>query len=137
MSEQNLLVRPAAFSRHLLEALAAAEGRRRRRKRDTTADAIGLELKRSLLERAIAADPEPDDFEAWLLEQTLSAPASGPVRAVALQIFDEYQLAARDPAFAAWLAAGAPSADAEPPAGELPPEIDRRHRCPFCAVDGH
>src|SRR5690606_22702639 len=42
--------RPADFCRGLLAALDASEGRRRRRKRDTTPDAIGLAIKRELLE---------------------------------------------------------------------------------------
>jgi hypothetical protein len=35
----------------------------RRRKRDTTADAIGLTIKRRLLEQAVRQDPEPEIFE--------------------------------------------------------------------------
>src|SRR5438132_12968000 len=45
--------RPAVVCRELLAALDASEGRRRRRKRDTTPDAIGLTIKRDLLERAV------------------------------------------------------------------------------------
>src|SRR5256885_10377305 len=55
--------RPAQICRELLNALEASEGRRKRRKRDTTPDAIGLEVKRDLLERAVAADPEPDALD--------------------------------------------------------------------------
>ena len=40
-------MRPAEVCSQLLRALDASEGRRRRRKRDTTPDAIGLELKRN------------------------------------------------------------------------------------------
>ena len=39
-------LRPAAFCREILTALEATEGRRRRRKRNTSADAIGLTIKR-------------------------------------------------------------------------------------------
>jgi hypothetical protein len=106
-------LRPADFCRLFLAALAAAEGRKRRRKRDQTPDTIGLELKRTLLERAIAADPEPADFEAWLLAQTLSASAAGPVRAMCGEILHEYRIACVDPDYGRWLAAGAYSADAE------------------------
>ena len=105
-------LRPAEFARRLEATLAASEGRRKRRKRDTTPDAIGLGIKHDLLERTIADDPEPDDFEGWLLERALSAPASGPVRALCSEIFDEYRFAAADPDFGRWLADGAPSADA-------------------------
>src|SRR4051812_17858389 len=61
-------LRPSHVCRALLSALDAADGRRRKRKRDQTADAIGLALKRTLLERAVADDPEPAAFEQWLLE---------------------------------------------------------------------
>ncbi|HEX6938586.1 MAG TPA: hypothetical protein VF158_04190 [Longimicrobiales bacterium] len=106
------LPRPAAFCRGLLAAIEASEGRRRRRKRDTTPDAIGLALKRALLEAAVAEDPEPDDFEGWLLRRCLAAgPGNGAVRAMALSIWDEWRLARSSPQFRAWLAAGAPSAD--------------------------
>ncbi len=77
--------RPGDICRELLAALEASEGRRQRRKRDTTPDAIGLTMKRELLERAVAADPKPDEFEAWLLEQCRTAGgAEGGVRAMAL-----------------------------------------------------
>jgi hypothetical protein len=107
--------RPADLCRELLGALEAAEGRRRRRKRDTTPDAIGLGIKRALLERAIADDPEGMDFERWLLDRCLEGAATvsvGAVRAMALELLREWQLVAVDPAFRDWLAAGAPSADA-------------------------
>ena len=106
-------LRPGEFSRLALNALTASEGRRRRRHRDQTPDAIGQSLKRDLYERAVADDPEPSDFESWLLAQVLAAPASGPVRAVAVEVLEEYRLAALDPNFGGWLRAGAPSADAE------------------------
>jgi hypothetical protein len=106
-------LRPAEFCRLSLEALAASEGRRRRRKRDQTPDAIGLGIKRTLYERAAADDPEPDAFESWLIAQALAAPAAGPVRAIAAEILDDYRFAAADPSFRDWLAAGAYSADAD------------------------
>jgi len=83
------LDRPAHVCRELLSAIEASEGRRKRRKRDTTPDAIGLAVKRDLLERAITADPEPMEFEAWLLEQCQAAGGlEGGVRAMALSIFE-------------------------------------------------
>jgi len=106
-------LRPGEICRELLAALDASEGRRRRRKRDTTPDAIGLAIKRDLLERAAAADPEPDQFEAWLQEQCLAAGGSeGGVRAMALSIFEEWRLAQDAESFRGWLACGAPSDDA-------------------------
>ena len=110
MSNDGPLSRPGDVCRELLAALDASEGRRKRRKRDTTPDAIGLEVKRDLLERAVAADPEPDAFEAWLLEQCIAAGgAEGGVRAMALSIFEEWRLAHDADAFRDWLARGAPS----------------------------
>ena len=113
MNDQTTMLRPGEFSRLALAALAASEGRRKRRKRDQTPDTIGLELKRHLLQRAAAADPDPEAFEGWLLGQALAAPASGPVRAMCVEIFQEYRVAALDASFSRWLQQGAPSADAE------------------------
>jgi len=105
-------LRPAAFCRGLLAALDGAEGRRRRRKRDTTPDAIGLGIKRTLLEAAVRDDPDPAAFEGWLLERCLEAgDGSGGVHAMALAIWEEWRLAAASPAFLEWLARGAPSDD--------------------------
>jgi hypothetical protein len=99
-------VRPAGFCRGLLVALDASEERRRRRLRDTTADAIGLGIKRRLLERAVEDDPEPEAFEGWLLERCLAEADTvsvGAARAIALDVFDEWRVAAQSPGFAAWL----------------------------------
>jgi hypothetical protein len=107
--------RPSAICGALLAALEAAEGRRRRRKRDQTADAIGLGIKRELLRRAVEDDPEPDAFEAWLLAYpaTCLAPElAGPSAAMARAVFDEWRLAHSLGAFREWLERGAPSDDA-------------------------
>ena len=104
-------MRPAEFARGALQALEASEGRRRRRKRDQTPDTLGLEIKRTLLEHAVRDDPEPGDFEGWLVEQCLDAESVGGARAMALEIFHEWRLAALSPQFSAWLAAGAASDD--------------------------
>lgn len=118
--------RPAAVCRELLAAIDASEGRRRRRKRDTTPDAIGLTIKRELLERAIAADPEADEFEAWLQRQCLAAGGEeGGVRAMALSIFEEWRLAQQDQAFHAWLDRGAPSDDASQDGAGAEPRTSR------------
>jgi hypothetical protein len=106
---------PATLCRALLDAIEASDGRRRKRKRDTTADSIGLSLKRELIERAVREAPSGEDFEAWLCGQceSIDGSASGPVRAVALELFDEWRLAQQAPDFRAWLVHGAPSDDAE------------------------
>lgn len=104
--------RPAELCRALLLALEASEGRRRRRKRDTRPDAIGLEIKRRLLEEAVRDDPEPDGFEAWLLARCAAAgPGEGATRAMAVSIRDEWRLSSVHPDFHGWLSEGAPSAD--------------------------
>ena len=85
----------------------------------TTPDAIGLAIKRDLLDRAVAADPDADEFEGWLLEQCAAAgPAEGGMRAMALSIFEEWRLALSAGSFGDWLAQGAPSDDAS---GDLTP----------------
>ena len=107
------ILRPADVCRQLLATLDAAEGRRRRRKRNTTPDAIGLAMKRDLLAGAVQDDPEPAAFESWLLGRCqASGIADGPVRAMALEVLAEWRLAAASQPFQDWLAQGAPSDDA-------------------------
>lgn len=106
--------RPAAICDALLAALDASDGRRRRRKRDTTPDAIGISLKRRLLEEVRDADPEPEGFETWLLERCLAASPQaslGALRAMAREVAAEWRLAASSVEFRSWLLAGAPSDD--------------------------
>jgi len=106
--------RPAEICRALLSALEASDGRRKRRQRDTTPDAIGIAIKRALLERAVRDDPGAGDFEAWLQEycriQSGEVPA-GALRATALQVIEEWRLAQELPQFRDWLDRGAPSED--------------------------
>ncbi len=117
-------VRPATVCAHLLAAMEGSEGRRKRRKRDTTPDAVGLGIKRDLLARAAVDDPGPDDFEGWLLERCLEAgPLAGATRAMALEVLQEWQVALAAPSFRTWLERGAPTDDRRPgPDGGL----DRR-----------
>lgn len=95
---------PCAFCRACLAALEASEGRSQRRKRDQAPDAIGLALKRRLLERAVKDDPASEEFEAWI-----AAHAGNPM---ALLLLEDWRLAQAVPAFADWLERGAPSDDA-------------------------
>ncbi|MGH7426914.1 MAG: hypothetical protein ACREMW_15850 [Gemmatimonadales bacterium] len=119
-------LRPADLCRRLLVALDASEGRRRSRKRNTSPDAIGMAIKRRLLEQTVRDDPAPDAFEGWLLERCLAVgesarrgdpeelfAASGPVRAMAVEILAEWRLGEVPGAFHDWLREGAPSDDAE------------------------
>jgi len=124
-----MTTRPATVCRELLAALEASEGRRRRRKRDTTPDAIGLGIKRALLEGAVADDPEPAAFEAWLLERCLATGGeAGATRAMALEVFAEWRLASSVPEFADWLDRGAPSDDVGGP--EMAPHTPQRSARP-------
>jgi hypothetical protein len=128
MKNVSVALRPAEVCRRLLAALDASEGRRRRRKRNTTPDAIGMAIKRTILEETVRDDPDAAAFEGWLLERCLSAgesesrsdteelfTASGPVRAMALEVLAEWRLAETPGAFRSWLGQGAPSDDAEKP----------------------
>jgi len=125
---------PGDICRRLHQAMSASEGRRKRRKRNTEPDTIGMDIKRDLLARAAAADPDPDAFEGWLLEQVLAAgPLAGATRAMALEVLADYRAALASPDFRAWLAAGAPSDDAAPADGPAPHAGDSpaaRHRPP-------
>ncbi len=108
--------RPADVCRALIAALEAAEGRRRKRKRDQTPDAIGLGVKRDLLQRVVDEDPPPHAFEEWLLKYptTISAPElAGPALAMARAVFEEWRLAHSLAEFRIWLEQGAPSDDAK------------------------
>lgn len=107
-------LRPARICGQLLAAMEGSEGRRKKRKRNTTPDAIGMGIKRDLLSRATVDDPEPEEFEAWLLHQCLTAgPLTGATRAMAMDILDEWRLALTSEEFRTWLDEGAPSDDAE------------------------
>ena len=107
------MMRPAQVCSRLLSALDAAEGRRRRRKRNTTPDSIGLDLKRTILEETVRQDPEPDTYEQWLTERCLNTgSASGPMLAMAREVFADWHLAQQSTFFRSWLEQGAPSDDA-------------------------
>jgi hypothetical protein len=130
-SAAQLGVRPSQVCQQLLAALDSSEGRRRRRKRDTTPDSIGLSIKRELLEGAVEDDPDPQEFEGWLVRRCHSAPwGSGPALALALDIFDEWRLALTSDAFRTWLGSGAVSDDgqAEVWATSETPRVGRRPR---------
>ena len=106
-------MRPAELCSRLLNALEASEGRRRKRKRNTTPDAIGMSLKRTLLEDTVRHDPDPDTYEEWLLSRCVTGdPPSGPLRAMALDVLSDWRLAQSSAVFRSWLEQGAPSEDA-------------------------
>lgn len=109
-----MMLTPAELCRGLLGALDASEGRRKRRARNTTADSIGLGIQRELLEDVVRDGPAPDEFEGWLMHRCeAEGVADGAMRAMALSIWDQWQLAQRAPDVRAWIAAGAQSDDRE------------------------
>jgi hypothetical protein len=72
-----------------------------------------MALKQELLEQAVQDDPDAAAFEGWLLQRCQAAGAAdGPIRAMALDVFAEWRLAAASNAFQQWLDQGAPSDDA-------------------------
>ena len=108
-------LRPAEVCNALLAALDAADGRRRKRKRDQTPDTIGLSIKRALLEQAVHDNPNPEAFEEWLLTYSVHYAAqesSGAVSAMARAVLEEWRLAHSLREFRVWLQQGAPSDDA-------------------------
>jgi hypothetical protein len=106
-------MRPAEICSRLLAALDASEGRRRRRKRNTTPDSIGMAIKRTILEETVRHDPDPDAYEGWLLERCLTQDGpSGSMRAMALDVLSDWRLAQTSVVFRSWLEQGAPSDDA-------------------------
>lgn len=115
MNQPASTFRPADVCRALLVALEAAEGRRKKRKRDQTPDAFGLAVKRDLLRRAVEDDPSPEAFEGWLLDYSMQRTApelGGPAFAMARSVFEEWRLAHSLGEFRQWLEHGAPSDDA-------------------------
>jgi hypothetical protein len=70
----------------------------RQRARDQQADRAGLALKHRVLDRLAALDPEPQDLEATLLSIVEEiGPPTGPARAIALDVRDEWQAACATP----------------------------------------
>jgi hypothetical protein len=73
-----------------------------------------MTIKRTILEGTVRDDPDPEDFEGWLLRHCEPGPStpSGPARAMALDVLAEWRLAQTSAAFGRWLEHGAPSDDA-------------------------
>ncbi len=98
-------LRPRALA---LLLLASGDLRPRKRARDQQADRVGLELKRRILDRLAALDPEPADIEAALVHIVEEiGPPPGPARAVALVVREEWQVACVSPEWVAQLLAEA------------------------------
>jgi hypothetical protein len=99
------LVRPKDMA---LLLLASGDLLPRQRARDQQADISGSTLKARILNELVWLDPEPVQMEA-ALEQivTLLGEPSGPTRAVAVSVFEEWQAACASPQFVEWLLAQA------------------------------
>jgi hypothetical protein len=92
-------LRPRDFAVLLL---SSGEMAPRRRARDQQADRAGLELRRRVLSALMALDPEASDLEAALLViADEMGPPSGPPRAVARALLEEWRTALATPG---WLA---------------------------------
>jgi len=89
------LVRPRDLA---LLMLASDDLLPRQRARDQAPDLAGLALERRVLDRLAALDPEPDQMEAALLQivEEIGSP-TGPTRAVAGTIRDDWQIACSSP----------------------------------------
>jgi hypothetical protein len=92
--------------------LASGDLRPRKRARDQQADLAGLQLKRRVLDRLAALDPEPAELEAALVRivEEIGEP-TGPTRAIALTVRAEWQAAAAAPEWVAHLLASGSGAD--------------------------
>jgi hypothetical protein len=84
--------------------LASGDLQPRQRARDQQADIAGAELKRRVLTRLLQLDPEPAELAATLdrIVHEIGQP-TGPTRAVATIILDEFESAQHSPELVAWL----------------------------------
>jgi hypothetical protein len=92
--------------------LASGDLLPRQRARDQQADRAGLDLKRRVLDRLAALDPEPADLDATLFRIVEEiGPPAGPARAVAGMVRDDWLAASASPEWLAQLLGAATSAD--------------------------
>ena len=101
MSDHPDVVRPKQLG---LLLLASGESLPRQRARDQRPDLAGSRLKQHVLRRLIDLDPEPNDIVSALESIVVeSGEPTGPTRAMAQVIAEEY-IAIRDhPQLTAWL----------------------------------
>jgi hypothetical protein len=78
--------------------LASGDLRPRKRARDQQADRAGLDLKRRVLDRLAALDPEPEAVPTTLAQiiDEFGLP-QGPTRAIATLVWEEWQMACVSP----------------------------------------
>ncbi|HEV3143196.1 MAG TPA: hypothetical protein VGZ47_04855 [Gemmataceae bacterium] len=92
-------LRPADFARLLL---SSGDLLPRQRARDQQADRAGMEIKQRVLNAVVERDPEPEEMEAALVGIVEElGPPTGPARAIAVGILEEWRLASATPE---WLA---------------------------------
>jgi hypothetical protein len=113
--------------------LASGDLLPRQRARDQQADLSGSALKSRILNELVLLDPEPEQVEA-ALEQivALLGPPTGPTRALAVSVLEEWQAACASPEFVAWLLAQAVYAGLESTEGR---RRDRKNRQTAAASD--
>lgn len=94
-------IRPADLATLLL---AGGELLPRERARDQQSDLAGLAIKREVLQRLGALDPEPHELDA-ALNRIISdiGPPYGPTRGVCLNVRYDWEAACAAPAFVAFL----------------------------------
>jgi len=98
MSNADFLPSPLRPRDFAILLLPSGDATPRRRARDQQADRAGMELKRRLLDALVALDPEPDQLEAALLTIVEElGPPSGPTRAIALALIEEWRAASALP----------------------------------------
>src|SRR6516225_5719417 len=89
------LLRPRDLA---LLLLASGDSLPRQRARDQQADIAGLAVKRRILDRLAALDPEPAEIEealAKIIDEL--GPPTGPTRSLAISIRDEWRMACTTP----------------------------------------
>jgi len=98
--------------------LASGDLLPRKRARDQQSDIHGNALKSRILNELVVLDPDLEQLEATL-EQIVErlGPPTGPTRAVAVSVLEEWRAACASPAFVEWLLAQAVHEGLEPTEG--------------------
>ena len=95
-----IAVNPAEFCR----LLKLVDREPPRMSRDLEPDIIGIGIKQQILDALIADPPEPEQFEAVLLERAATLDlAPGAARGICSDIVLEWEMARRAPEFMPWL----------------------------------
>ena len=114
---QTTPVRPGDFARILL---AASGSPPRARARDQQADLTGEALRQRVLDRLIALDPAPEDFDVALLTIIIEfGQPDGPTRGVCTAIHQEWEMVRVQPGYLTFLVGQA-----------IQPESKRSRRLP-------